>query len=107
MSKVKSFSFPDDWKCLDNLLEKMPRSMDASKTVKVAIEKMLESISKKPFISLDNFADEKVTPELLMDRKTWNNLLKNMDVPEIKELKQLMTKRMSLIDDEIFKRTGA
>ena len=63
MTNIHSFSFPEQWKCLTELMDKMPRSMDRSKTVKLAIEQMLEKVTKTPFLSLDNFATEITTPE--------------------------------------------
>jgi len=106
MSKVKSFSFPDEWKCLDNLLDKMPRAMDASKTVKVAVEQMLEKVTNKPFISLDNFEKEDVViPDLKMEVKTFNKLLKTMDIVEVRNLQKLLNKRKSAVDDEVYRRT--
>ena len=106
MSKVKSFSFPDEWKCLDNLLDKMPRAMDASKTVKVAIEQMLEKVTNKPFVSLDSFdTEEIVIPDLKMDIKTFNKLLKTMDIVELRNYQKLLSKRKANVDDEVYRRT--
>ena len=105
MSKVKSFSFPDDWKCLDNLLEKMPRSMDASKTVKLAVEGLLEKVTKKPFVSLDSFSEEVTIPELKLDNKTFSKLLRGMDIVEVRDLQKLITRKQGLVDDEIYRKT--
>jgi hypothetical protein len=106
MSKVKSFSFPDDWKCLDNLLDKMPRAMDASKTVKVAVEQMLEKVTNKPYVSLDSFGTkDTVVPDLHMDVKTFSKLLKSMDIVEVRNLQKLLGKKKTSVDDEVYKRT--
>ena len=106
MSKIITISYPNDWKCLDNLLDKMPRSMDRSKTIVVAIEQMLEKVTNKPFVSLDNFGTpDTITPDLHMDIKLWNKLLKTMDIVEVRNLQKLMTKRKGLVDDEVYKRT--
>ncbi len=105
MTKVKSYSVPDGWNCLAELLEILPRSMDASKTIKLAVENLLEKVQNKPFISLDNFETEITVPDLPMDLKLWKKLLKDMSIPDVRDLHKLMTKRQSLVDDEIYRRT--
>ncbi len=105
MTNILSMSFPDGWTCLADLLEKMPRSMDRSKTVKLAIEQMLEKVTQTPFLSLDNFSTDKTIPDLPMDKKSWVKLLKGMEVAEVRDLKILMTKRLGLVDDEIYRST--
>ena len=105
MTNSASFSFPDNWNCLTDLMDKMPRSMDKSKTVKLAIEQMLESVTKTPFLSLDSFATKVTTPELTMTRIVFDKILRGMDIADIRDFKKLMVKRMGTVDDEIYKRT--
>jgi hypothetical protein len=79
--------------------------MDASKTVKLAIEGLLEKVTKKPFVSLDSFSTTETIPELRLDNKVFSKLLKDMDIIEIRNLQKLMTRKQGLVDDEVYKRT--
>lgn len=105
MSKVRTFSAPDDWKCLDNLLEKLPRSVDISGAVRMSVESFYKTVESKPTVTLDTFKTETTIPELNIDPKTWKKLLKDMSIEDIRELQTLMNKRKSLVDDEIYRRT--
>jgi len=55
MSKIRSFSSPNDWNNIEQLLEKLPRTIDLSSAVRMSVDKFLESVSKTPFVSMDNF----------------------------------------------------
>ena len=98
------FSHPKDWKCFDELLSKYPRAINDSLIIRKAIEFHLSALEKKPSVTLDTYRDI-VTPELEMDGKTWNKLLKGMDTTEVRKLKELMLKKMTLVDEVIYQRT--
>lgn len=103
MSKIHSFSTTDDWKCLENLLNKMPR-ISASKIIKVAIEEKLERVIKNP-ISLDDFKEETTVPRLDADSKTWNHLMKPMTNEDLRKLQRQIQTKLNIVSDEIYKRT--
>lgn len=79
--------------------------MDASKTVKLAVEGLLEKVTKKPFVSLDSFSEEVTIPELKLDNKTFSKLLRGMDIVEVRDLQKLITRKQGLVDDEIYRKT--
>lgn len=106
MSKVRTFSSPDEWNCLDKLLEKLPRSVDVSGAVRLSVENFLKTIETKPSVSLDTFADESVTPDLKSEPKIWTNLSKKMDTTELRDLQKLIKKRLAIVEDEIYRRTA-
>jgi len=105
MSKIRTFSSPVDWNCLEQLLTKLPRTIDRSGAVRLSIEKFLESVTKTPYVSMDNFVSAITKPTLEADPKTWSALLKGMDVKEVRELQKLMQKRLNIVNDEVYKRT--
>lgn len=105
MSKIRTFSSDEGWNCLDRLLEKLPRSIDTSGAIRLSIEKFLETLEKKPFVSLDNFKTETTTPDLNSDNKIWKELTKKMEVVELRDLQKLITRKKSIVDDEIYRRT--
>lgn len=104
MSNIRTFSAPQEWKCLDNLLEKLPRTIDRSKAVRMAIEEKLQRVIKNP-ISLDDFRNEIPVPRLDVDSKTWNNLMKPMDNAELRKLQKQIQTKLNIVNDEIYRRT--
>ena len=71
MSKVRSFSSPDDWKCLDNLLEKLPRAINPSGAIRLAVEEYAKKLDKTPYVSLDEFSTKSTVPRLDLQKKDW------------------------------------
>ena len=89
MSKIMSFSFPENWNCLDSVLEKLPRSVNQSGAVRLAVEDYQKKLDQTPYLSLDEFSENKVVPRLDLPRKQWDVLFKGMN----------------LVKTEIFERT--
>ena len=105
MSKIRTFSSPNDWNCLDNLLEKLPRTIDVSGAVRLAIEDYAKKIETTPYVSLDEFAEKTTIPRLDLQKKDWLNLFKGMNTTELRELETKIQLKMNLVKTEIFERT--
>ena len=45
MSKIMSFSFPENWNCLDSVLEKLPRNINPSGAVRMAVEELQKKLA--------------------------------------------------------------
>ena len=98
------FSHNDDWKCLGELLEKLPRTINKSKAIVMSVEALNKQITAKTNLSLDDFEEPNVV-RLEADPKIWRQQLKEMNVQELRDLQKLMQKRKSLVDDAIYKET--
>jgi hypothetical protein len=105
MSKVRSFSSPDDWKCLDNLLEKLPRAINPSSAIRLAVEEYAKKLDKTPYVSLDEFSDDKIVPRLDLPKKQWSILFKGMNTTELRELEAKIQSKLNLVKTEVFERT--
>tara|TARA_R110002074_G_scaffold114374_2_gene244442 strand:+ start:172 stop:492 length:321 start_codon:yes stop_codon:yes gene_type:complete len=105
MSKIMSFSFPENWNCLDNVLEKLPRSFNRSTAARLAFENYEKSLTKTPYLSLDEFSENKVVPRLDLPRKQWDVLFKGMNTTELREFETSIQSKLNLVKTEIFERT--
>tara|TARA_R110002051_G_scaffold70342_1_gene126430 strand:+ start:3025 stop:3345 length:321 start_codon:yes stop_codon:yes gene_type:complete len=105
MSKVRSFSSPDDWKCLDNLLEKLPRAINPSGAIRLAVEEYAKKLDKTPYVSLDEFSTKSTVPRLDLQKKDWLNLFKGMNTTELRELETKIQSKLNLVKTEVFERT--
>ena len=105
MSKIRSFSFPDDWKCLDNVLEKLPRTVNPSGAIRMAVEELQKKLSVTPYISLDEFSTKSTIPRLDLQKKDWLNLFKGMNTTELRELETKIQSKLNLVKTEVFERT--
>jgi len=106
MTRISSFSMPDNWTGLSELLQHMPREMGTSKTIKYAIDLALEKVTSKPRVSLDNFGEANiVTPDLKMSKKTFTDLINSMGTVDLRALQQLVDSRKYQIDDAVLRRT--
>jgi hypothetical protein len=105
MSKIKSFSFPNNWNCLDSVLEKLPRTINGSGAVRLAVEEYAKKLEQTPYVSLDEFSDDKIIPRLDLPRDQWNNLFKAMNTTELRELESNIQSKLNLVKTEIFERT--
>ena len=88
MTKVLSFSFPDNWTCLDELLNKLPRSIKASHAVKLAIEEK-NTRTQKNIITLNDFQTEITIPRLDTEHKIWKTYMKSMEAEELRKLQKV------------------
>lgn len=100
----ESFSFPTGWKSLDNLLEKLPRSIKKSNAIVMSVDYYLKQLEQKSNLSLDDFKDSNV-PRLDADLKIWKELVKPMNSTDLRELQQLLQKRKSLVDEAIYRKS--
>ena len=100
----RCFTYPNNWKCLDELSSKYPRHVGVSKIIRIAIEDQNTKLAKKSNQSIEDFAD-KYAFDLESDVKLWKSSMKGMNTTEIRELTQLLRKRLGLADDELVKRT--
>ena len=100
-----SFSFPENWNCLGKLLEKLPRSVNQSTAVRLAVEDFYNKQDQKPYLSLDEFSENKVVPRLDLPKKQWNVLFKGMNTTELRELETNIQSKLNLVKTEIFERT--
>jgi len=105
MSKVRSFSFPDDWNCLDNVLEKLPRNINPSGAVRMAVEELQKKLDATPYVSLDDFAAKSTVPRLDLQKKDWLELFKGMNTTELRELETKIQSKLNLVKTEVFERT--
>jgi len=105
MSKIRSFSSPDDWKCLDNLLEKLPRAINPSGAIRLAVEEYAKKLDKTPYVSLDEFSTKSTIPRLDLHKKDWLNLFKGMNTTELRELETKIQSKLNLVKTEVFERT--
>ncbi len=105
MSKIKSFSFPDDWNCLDNVLEKLPRNINPSGAIRLAVEEYAKKLEKTPYVSLDEFSEKTTTPRLDLQKKDWLELFKGMNTTELRKLEAKIQSKLNLVKTEIFERT--
>jgi|TARA_B110000285_G_scaffold66867_1_gene76768 hypothetical protein len=105
MSKIMSFSFPENWNCLDSVLEKLPRSVNQSGAVRLAVEDYQKKLDQTPYLSLDEFSENKVVPRLDLPRKQWDVLFKGMNTTELRELETSIQSKLNLVKTEIFERT--
>jgi hypothetical protein len=106
MTRIKSFSIPDNWTGLSDLLATMPREMGTSKTIKYAVDLALEKVTSKPRVSLDNFGEANiVTPDLKMTKKVFQDLVNTLDIMELRNLQSKLSNRKHYIDDVIYRRT--
>jgi|TARA_R110002073_G_scaffold103705_2_gene234991 hypothetical protein len=105
MSKVRSFSSPDDWKCLDNLLEKLPRAINPSGAIRLAVEEYAKKLDKTPYVSLDEFSTKSTVPRLDLQKKDWLELFKGMNTTELRELETKIQSKLNLVKTEVFERT--
>tara|TARA_R100001377_G_scaffold77928_1_gene55448 strand:- start:1221 stop:1541 length:321 start_codon:yes stop_codon:yes gene_type:complete len=105
MSKIRSFSSPDDWKCLDNLLEKLPRAINPSGAIRLAVEEYAKKLDKTPYVSLDEFSTKSTIPRLDLQKKDWLNLFKGMNTTELRELETKIQSKLNLVKTEVFERT--
>ena len=104
MSKSTAFSHDDDWKCLDELLTKLPRSISKSKAVVMAVEELNKIMARKSSLSLEDFTEENSIPSLEAEQKLWKKILKDKSAKELKELVRLCSSRKSLIEAELYRR---
>ena len=105
MSKVRSFSFPDEWNCLDNVLEKLPRNINPSGAVRMAVEELQKKLDTTPYVSLYEFAAKSTVPRLDLQKKDWLELFKGMNTTELRELETKIQSKLNLVKTEIFERT--
>jgi len=105
MAKINSFSFPNNWNCLDNVLEKLPRTINASGAVRLAVEEYAKKLEQTPYVSLDEFSAEKIIPRLDLPRDQWVNLFKGMNTTELRDLESNIQSKLNLVKTEIFERT--
>lgn len=104
MSKNITFSHDDTWTCLDQLLEKLPRSINKSRAIVLSIEEMNKKVTRKSSTSLDDFAEDITTMRLESDPKFWKTNLKEKSASELKELLKLISSRKSLVEEELYRR---
>lgn len=104
MSKAITFSHPEGWNCLHDMMEKLPRAVSQSRAIVLAIEEKNKRMVVKSNLSLDEFKDDIIAPDLTMNKKAWVGILKTMSIEEIRELDSLIEKRAILVDEEIKKR---
>ena len=105
MSKVRTFSTPDNWDCLDKVLEKLPRAIDTSGAIRMAVEGLREKLDTTPYVSLDEFSQQTVIPRLDLDKKTWLALFKDMNTTELRDLEKKIQQKLNLVKTEAFERT--
>jgi hypothetical protein len=106
MTRIKSFSIPDNWTGLSDLLATMPREMGTSKTIKYAVDLALEKVTSKPRVSLDNFGEANiVTPDLRMTKKIFQDLVNTMNIVELRELQSKLSNRKAYIDELVYRKT--
>jgi|TARA_B110000438_G_scaffold148064_1_gene142617 hypothetical protein len=105
MSKIRTFSSPNEWNCLDKLLEKLPRTIDASGAVRLAVEDYTKKLEQTPYVSLDEFSDHKVIPRLDLSNNDWVNLFKGMNTTELTTLESMIQTKLNLVKTEKFERT--
>jgi len=98
------FTYPDDWKCFEELCSKYPRNIGKSKIFRMTVEDQLKLKNKKSNQSITDFAD-KYAFDLESDVKLWKESMKGMSIDEVRELHKLLRKREGLIGDELVKRT--
>lgn len=104
MNVNRSFSHPVDWKCLDDLVSTYPTAVQRSiqsKIIREAVESYAKQKASKQTSNLDDYGK---APRLDLEQKEWKKMLKQMSTTEIKELLDLIKKRKSLVDDEIYRR---
>lgn len=105
MNVNRSFSHDKDWTCYDDLIKEYPIAIQrsvGSKIIREAIELFAKSRKSKQLVNMEDFVG---APRLDLEQKEWKNMLKNMNIQEVRELQTLMQKKKSLVDDEIYRRT--
>jgi hypothetical protein len=107
MNVNRSFSHPVEWHCLDNLIAEYPPGVQRSITSKIirdAVELFAKQKVSKQTNSLDDYEDSLV-PNMKWDKKTWTRNVKTLDPKDLREWKILLTKRLALVDEELYRRT--
>lgn len=107
MNVPRSFSHPVEWDCLDKLVQSYPfhvQNKIRSKIIIDAVELYSKHKLQHHSTSLDDF-DDKLTPNLNWDLKTWKGNLKELDTDALKQWQKLIKKRLSLVEEELFRRT--
>ena len=100
----ESFSFPNGWKSLDSLLDKLPRSIKKSNAIVLSVDYYLKQLEQKSNLTMDDFKESNV-PRLDADVKIWRELVKPLNSTELRELQQLLQKRKSLVDEAIYRKS--
>ena len=99
-----SFTYPNNWKCFEELCSKYPRNISDSKVFRLTVEDQLKLKNRKSNQDIGDFAD-KYAFDLESDVRLWKSSMKGMNTVEVRELTQLLRKRLGLADDELVKRT--